>query len=152
MKVGFFSAWEAIWGKILKIDQLNRRGWSMLNRYYMCQGDEESNDHSPPVCKSKIVVAASFFFVLCVMGYLLPVREDLLSLHGSFVGKKRRKAWKATPLYLFWTPGKERNRRLFVNTVQLNQTTKIFLYDYFVWNGFHQSIFMIGFVNWLNLK
>lgn len=49
----------------------------MLNRYYMCQGDDESNDHSPPVCKSKIVVAASFFFVSCLMGYLLPVREDL---------------------------------------------------------------------------
>ena len=41
------------------------------------------------------------------------VRETLLSWHGSFVGKKRRKVWRAAPLHTFWTVWKVRNRLTF---------------------------------------
>ncbi|RVW89321.1 hypothetical protein CK203_045428 [Vitis vinifera] len=40
-------------------------------------------------------------------------RLKLYSSQGAFVGKKRKKAWKATPLCLFWTLWKERNQRAF---------------------------------------
>ena len=42
-------------------------------------------------------------------------REVLLSWHGTFVGKKRKKAWKVASLFLFWTLWQERNRRAFDN-------------------------------------
>ena len=41
------------------------------------------------------------------------VRETLLSWHGSFVGKKHRKVWRAAPLYIFWTVWKVRNSLAF---------------------------------------
>ena len=40
-KVGFF-AWEASWGKVLTIDQLERRGWSLANKCFLCCVEEES--------------------------------------------------------------------------------------------------------------
>ena len=40
-KVGFF-AWEASWGKVLTVDQLERRGWSLANKCFLCCVEEES--------------------------------------------------------------------------------------------------------------
>ena len=34
-KVSFF-AWEATWEKVLTLDQLERRGWSLANRCFLC--------------------------------------------------------------------------------------------------------------------
>ena len=35
-KLSFF-AWEASWGKILTLDRLQKRGWALANRCFMCQ-------------------------------------------------------------------------------------------------------------------
>ena len=43
-KVGFF-VWEAWWGKVLTLDQLKRRGFSLANRCYLCGEEEENVDH-----------------------------------------------------------------------------------------------------------
>ena len=43
------------------------------------------------------------------------IRGVLLSWCGISVGKKRKKAWKAAPLCLFWTILREINRRAFDN-------------------------------------
>ena len=43
------------------------------------------------------------------------VNEALLGWHGSYVGKKRKKVWRAAPLCLFWTIWRERNIRSFEN-------------------------------------
>ena len=43
-KVGFFT-WEASWGKVLTLDQLKRRGWTLANRCFLCLVKEESIDH-----------------------------------------------------------------------------------------------------------
>ena len=43
-KVSFF-AWEATWGKVLTLDQLQRRGWSLVHRCSLCYAHEESIDH-----------------------------------------------------------------------------------------------------------
>ena len=40
-KVGFF-AWEASWGKVLTLNQLKKRGWSLSNRCFICCVAEES--------------------------------------------------------------------------------------------------------------
>jgi len=44
VKVSFF-VWEASHGKILTIDNLQRRGITLVNRCYMCKGDSELVDH-----------------------------------------------------------------------------------------------------------
>nr|CAN66379.1 hypothetical protein VITISV_003573 [Vitis vinifera] len=47
--------------------------------------------------------------------WVLPatVKEMLLGWNGSFVGKKRKGVWKASPLCLFWTVWKTRNKVAF---------------------------------------
>ena len=40
-KAAFF-VWEATWGKILTLDKLQRRGWHLPNRCYLCARNEES--------------------------------------------------------------------------------------------------------------
>ena len=43
-KVGFF-AWEVWWGKILTMDQLKKRGFSLVSRCAFCGKDEEFLEH-----------------------------------------------------------------------------------------------------------
>ena len=40
-----FFAWEATWGKILTLDELQRRGWHLPNRCFLYGRDEESAHH-----------------------------------------------------------------------------------------------------------
>ena len=41
------------------------------------------------------------------------IKETFLGWHGSFVSKKCKKAWRAAPLYIFWTVWNERNKIAF---------------------------------------
>ena len=43
-KISFF-AWEAAWGKVLTLDLVQKRGWSLENRCFMCLENEETIDH-----------------------------------------------------------------------------------------------------------
>ena len=43
VKVNFF-AWEASWGRILTLDQLKKRHWTLLNSY-LCKGEKKTIDH-----------------------------------------------------------------------------------------------------------
>ena len=43
-KLAFF-AWEATWGRVLTMDRLQKRGWQIPNRCYLCGSDEESVNH-----------------------------------------------------------------------------------------------------------
>ena len=114
-KVGFF-AWEASWGKVLTLDQLKRSGWNIANRCFLCCAKEETINHILIHC-SKVRVLWELVFALFGVKWVLPLSagDTLLGWHGSFVSKKRRKAWMATPLCLFWTVWKKRNRIAFVN-------------------------------------
>ena len=114
-KVGFF-AWEALWGKVLTLDQLKRKGWNMANRCFLCCAEEQTINHILIHC-SKVRVLWELVFALFGVKWVLPLSagDTLLGWHGSFVSKKRRKAWMATPLCLFWTVWKKRNRIAFVN-------------------------------------
>lgn len=71
MKVGFF-AWEEVLARIFDLGQLERRGWTLVNRCYLCKGEEESAGRIlPHGCNKKALVALR----------VLPssVRETLLS-------------------------------------------------------------------------
>ena len=69
MTVSFF-AWEASWNKILTIDQLKRRGWNMLNRYYLCKVEQETNDHLILFCKKATVLWSLLFSIFDVQWVL----------------------------------------------------------------------------------
>lgn len=43
-KVSFF-AWEVTWGKVLALDQVQKRGRSLTNRCFLCHTKEKSTDH-----------------------------------------------------------------------------------------------------------
>lgn len=41
-RVGFFFAWEAIWGKTWTLDKLKRRDLSLRNKCFMSKSEEKS--------------------------------------------------------------------------------------------------------------
>ena len=97
-----FFAWEAAWGKVLTLDKLQRRGWHLPNRCYLCVRDEESAHHILLQCP----VISHFwdlFFSSVGFSWVFPktVKDALLNWKGSFVGKKKKKHVEiCSPLHL----------------------------------------------------
>ena len=85
-------AWEATWGKALTLDLVQKKGWTLANRCFMCLEKEETIDHLFLHCL-KTRVLWDLLFALFGVSWVLPssVRETLLSWHGSFVGKKHKR-------------------------------------------------------------
>ena len=100
-KVAFF-AWEASWGKVLTLDQLQRRD-TFWQRGIFCLFKAETVDHL--LHCAKIWVLWNFLFSLFGVSWILScsIKETLLGWHGSFVGKARKKASQVPPLCIFWT-------------------------------------------------
>ena len=77
-KIGVF-AWEAVWGKVLTLDQLKRCGMTFANRCFMCEEVEETIDHLLIHCKSVkmlwdlflLIVGISWVFLQSVLHTLL---------------------------------------------------------------------------------
>ena len=97
-----FFVWEATWGKVLTLDQVQKWGWSLANRCYLCLTCEEFIDHLLLHCE-KIRVLWELFFVFFGVSLVLylSVRDTLLGWHRFFVGKKCKKVWWASLLCLF---------------------------------------------------
>ena len=72
------------------MDRLQRRGWHLPNRCFLCGCEEENVNHILLHC---IVVRVLWEIVLALFGanWVFPetVKEMLLSWRGPFVGKKR---------------------------------------------------------------
>ena len=100
-KAAFF-AWEAAWGKVLTLDKLQRRGWHLPNRCYLCGCDEESVHYILLHCPA-VSPLWDLFFSIVGLSCVLPktINDAHISWKGSFVGKKRRKIWKFVPLCIF---------------------------------------------------
>ena len=112
-KVRFF-AWKASWGKVLTLDQLKMRGRTLANRCFLCGEEEETVDHLLIHCSKARILWNLLLTIFCVSWvFPLSMKETLLSWQGSFVGKRRKKAWMATPLCILWTVWLERNKIVF---------------------------------------
>ena len=102
-KIAFF-AWEASWGKVLTLNQLQRREHLLVNRCFLCLSKVGTIDHLLLHC-AKTRVLWNHFFSLFGVSWILScsIKETLLGWHGSFVGKARKKASQVPPLCIFWT-------------------------------------------------
>ncbi|RVX03908.1 putative ribonuclease H protein [Vitis vinifera] len=152
-RVSFF-VWEATWKKSITLDRLQRRGFSLANRCYLCLVEEESIDHILLHCGLARSLW-SFLFSLFGVSWVLPssIREALLGWLGPCVGKERRKVWRAAPLCLFWIVWKERNSRAFENVDHTFQGCKsVLLCNLWAWS---RGLFVSGptsvvdFVDWI---
>ena len=81
------------------------------------------------------------------------IRETLIGSHSSFVGRKQKKVWGATPLCLFWIIWKEKNRRSFENMELFDHRLKVlFLYILFSWSKLfigEKSLSLLDFIDWM---
>ena len=111
-----FFAWKASWAKFLTQDRLKKRGWRMPNRCCLSKAKEEMGDLILLHCL-KACMLWQLIFALFDIQWIMhsSVRRTLLSWGGSFVGKKRKKTWKAALLCLFWFIWRERNMGAFEN-------------------------------------
>ena len=126
-----FLAWEASWGKVLTLDQIQKRGWASANRCYFCQAYEESIDHLLFHCeKTRDVWKLCFTLFRVFWVFPSSVRETLLGWKGSFVGKKCWTIWEVDPLYLSWSVWKARNRNAFKDVCCIAKGWKLLLYIY----------------------
>ena len=133
-KVGFF-AWEASWGKVLTLNQLKKRGRTLANWCFLCGEGEETVNHLLIHC-SKARMLWELFLAIFGVNWVFPflVKEALLSWHGSFVGKHRKKAWMTAPLCIFWTIWWERNRLVFEDgNISINRMKSTFLCNLWSW-------------------
>ena len=135
-RVSFF-AWEATWKNALTLDRIQKRGFSLANRCYLCLVEEESIDHILLHCGLARSLW-SLLFSLFGVSWVLPssIREALLGWVGPCVGKERKKVWRSAPLCLFWIVWKERNSRAFENVEHSIQGCKsVLLCNLWVWTG-----------------
>ena len=81
------------------------------------------------------------------------VKEVLFSWRGHFVGKNRKKIWKAIPLCIFWTVWKERNRLAFKGGVlHIQKLKNFFICNLWGWARLDiedNSLSLLGFLEWL---
>ena len=155
-RVSFFG-WEATWGKALILDQLQKRGWALANKCYLYQRHDESINHILLHCVKTMTLWALLFSMFGVQ-WVLPatVKEMLLGWNGSFVGKKRKGVWRASPLCLFWMVWKARNKIAFEEEALSIQRLK-YSFVYFLWSETKLSIkdgpsTLADFVGWVGTR
>ena len=132
-KISFF-AWEASWGRVLTLDRLQKKGWVLANRCFLCQKCGESIDHLLLHCERTREVwtlLLSFFGVS--WGFSTFGEGNSYRLERLFVGKKRKVAWLLGPLCLFWVIWKTRNSMAFEDGVLSIQKLKI-SFVYLLWS------------------
>ena len=78
------------------------------------------------------------------------VRETPLRWHDFFVGREWKQVWGATPLCLFWTIWKERNRRSFPNEkLSIQRFKRLFLCNLLSWVVYSKRPNVLIWLHWL---
>ena len=84
------------------------------------------------------------------------IKATLLGWDGSFVGKKRKGVWRASPLCLFWTVWKARNKVVFKEEELSIQRLKN-SFVYFLWSETKLFIkdgpsTLVDFIDWVGTR
>ena len=144
-------------GQSLNIGYGSEKRMGMTNRCFMCLEKEENINHLLLHC-SRTRALWDLLFALFGVSWVLPfsVRETLLSWNGFFLGKNRKKAWRAAPLHIFWTVWKERNRLAFKDESLSIQRLK---YSFILTLWAEAKLFIddcpltiANFIDWLGFK
>ena len=80
------------------------------------------------------------------------VREIMLGWHGSFIGRKRKKVWRAASFCLFWTIWKERNRSFENMELSIQRLKFLFMCNLVSWAYLfieHSFMSIVDFIDWL---
>ena len=100
--------------KILTMNQLQKRGFSLASRCPLCKEAEETMEHLLIHCP-KIWSMWTILFNLSGGGWVCPflVNDLILGWPSLPWGKKETKPWRAVPLCPMWAIWKERSRVVF---------------------------------------
>ena len=139
---------------MLTLDQLKRRGITLVNRCFLCKEEEETIDHLLVHC-SRAKMLWNLFLAIMDYNWVFPltVRQTLFAWQGANVGKKRKRVWMAAPLCLFWTLWLERNRVAFENKIPSAFRMKSsFLFTLWSWAKLYSAdnlSSLVDFLTWL---
>ena len=139
------------------MDQLKRRGLTLVNRCVMCEKDEETIDHLLIHCKCAKMLWDLFLSIVGI-SWVFPhsVLHTLLAWQGAAVGKKSKKIWLAAPLCLFWNLWGVRNRLVFENEVYSSQRIKVnFVSNLWTWANLYSdanSHAILDFLTWMGSR
>ena len=128
----------------------------MVNRCALCKEEAKSIDHILLHCNKARILWQLVFSIFDIWWLISTMVTDaLLRWHGPFIGRRCIRAWRATPLCLFWTIGKERNRRCFESEKMSDQRLKCnFFNNLSLWITVYiggGSIYLVDFIDWLGL-
>ena len=87
-----FFAWKANWRKVWTSYQFQNKGWSLVNRFFLCKLERESIKYILSHHINAMILWHLLFSSYNVVWVILSsVKETLLSWHNPFVGRKRKK-------------------------------------------------------------
>lgn len=87
-----FWAWEAVWGRMLALDELKRSGLMFPNQCSMRKGEEWSLNHFLLYC-SKVRILWLLVYSLFGRAWLMHslARGNFLIWHGSVLGRRQKR-------------------------------------------------------------
>ena len=94
---------KASWGKVMTLDQLKCRRRALVNRWCLCEEDEETIDHLLIHCTTARMLWVLFLSIVGTT-WVFPhsIMHTLLTWQGGHVGKKQKKKSGWLLLYAFY--------------------------------------------------
>ena len=135
-KVSVFT-WKVWWGKVLTMDQLNKRGFELASRCPLYKEDEENIDHLLlhfPLVWGFWAALISLQGMEWVCSFLV---KDLMVGWTTFpIRKKAKNLWQAALSSLCWAICNERNMVVFDNVIFSQEMLKnSFITSLTSWTG-----------------
>lgn len=113
MKVSCFE-WLVAKKACLTQDNLQRRGFQLVNRCYMCKEETETINHLFLHCRAATPLWQLFLNILGIKWVMPSTTAELLSCwNRKRMSKQMKKDWNTIPAAIWWCIWKERNRRCF---------------------------------------
>ena len=106
LRVSFFL-WSATWGKILTIDNLNKRGLLLVNWFCMCWCNGETVDHLLINCEIAHTLWSEVFMIFGIHWVLPDKVASLLFGWRNWFGKRSSNVWNLVAACVIWLVWKE---------------------------------------------